>query len=117
MPTALIEAAGGRNIMDDLEKSWSEIGWEPVVEGNNPIALLRGKASITLEPGGQFELSGAPVENVHQTAAELFAHLAQLREVAGPLGIGFLGIGGQRRQADDRNCYYFFHFLLTCIFL
>src|ERR1700710_3051053 len=49
--------------------------------------------AISLEPGGQFELSGAPVETVHQTASELFAHLAQVREVAAPLGIGFLGLG------------------------
>ena len=49
--------------------------------------------AISLEPGGQFELSGAPVETVHQTQAELMAHLAQVREVASPLGIGFLGLG------------------------
>ena len=65
------------------------------MEGDNIIGLfdVTGGGAISLEPGGQFELSGAPVESVHQTAAELFAHLAQLREVAGPLGIGFLGIG------------------------
>src|SRR5262249_24964338 len=57
------------------------------------LADVTGGGAISLEPGGQFELSGAPVENVHQTASELFAHLAQIREVAGPLGIGFLGIG------------------------
>ena len=54
---------------------------------------VTGGGAISLEPGGQFELSGAPLDNVHQTAAELMAHLAQLREVAKPLGIGFLGIG------------------------
>ncbi|MCX7296835.1 MAG: glutamate--cysteine ligase, partial [Hyphomicrobiales bacterium] len=54
---------------------------------------VTGGGAISLEPGGQFELSGAPVETVHQTAAELMAHLAQVREVARPLGIGFLGLG------------------------
>ena len=54
---------------------------------------VTGGGAITLEPGGQFELSGAPVETVHQTSTELIAHLVQLREVATPLGIGFLGIG------------------------
>lgn len=54
---------------------------------------VTGGGAISLEPGGQFELSGAPFDNVHQTAAELMAHLAQVREVAKPLGIGFLGIG------------------------
>ena len=71
------------------------LGWEPIMEGPNIIGLLdvTGGGAITLEPGGQFELSGAPVEDVHQTSCELMAHLAQLREVAAPLGIGFLGMG------------------------
>ena len=54
---------------------------------------MTGGGAISLEPGGQFELSGAQVETVHQTSSELMAHLAQVREVARPLGIGFLGIG------------------------
>ena len=54
---------------------------------------VTGGGAISLEPGGQFELSGAPVETVHHTCSELMAHLAQLREVARPLGIGFLGLG------------------------
>src|SRR6201998_4642917 len=71
------------------------LGWEPIMERGNIIGLydVTGGGAISLEPGGQFELSGAPVETVHQTATELFAHLAQLREVARPLGIGFLGLG------------------------
>ena len=65
------------------------------MEGGNIIGLfdVTGGGAISLEPGGQFELSGAPVETVHQTCAELMAHLAQVREVATPLGIGFLGLG------------------------
>ena len=51
----------------------TRFGWEPVIEGNNPIALLRDKASVTLEPGGQFELSGAPLETMHETAARTAA--------------------------------------------
>ena len=54
---------------------------------------VTGGGAISLEPGGQFELSGAPVETVHQTQSELMAHLAQVREIAAPLGIGFLGLG------------------------
>ncbi|QUS37966.1 glutamate--cysteine ligase [Tardiphaga alba] len=71
------------------------LGWEPIMEGRNIIGLydVTGGGAISLEPGGQFELSGAPVETVHQTQAELMAHLAQVREVATPLGIGFLGLG------------------------
>src|ERR1700674_1888483 len=87
--------AGARSIhallvgMDDL------LGWEPIMEGENIIGMfdVTGGGAISLEPGGQFELSGAPVENVHQTCSELMSHLAQVREVAKPLGIGFLGMG------------------------
>jgi glutamate--cysteine ligase len=86
---------GKRSIRALLEGLHSLLGWEPIMEGDNIIGMfdVTGGGAISLEPGGQFEWSGAPFDNVHQTAAELFAHLAQLREVAGPLGIGFLGIG------------------------
>ena len=71
------------------------LGWEPIIEGAHIIGLVdvTGGGAISLEPGGQFELSGAPVETVHETCAELMAHFAQLREVGGALGIGFLGLG------------------------
>jgi glutamate--cysteine ligase len=71
------------------------LGWEPIMDGPNIIGLadVTGGGAISLEPGGQFELSGAPVETIHQTCSELMAHLAQLREIARPLGIGFLGLG------------------------
>ena len=71
------------------------LGWEPIMDAGNIIGLydVTGGGAISLEPGGQFELSGAPLETVHQTRAELVAHLAQVREVATPLGIGFLGLG------------------------
>src|SRR5476649_1407399 len=84
-----------RGIRALLEGMQLLLGWEPIMEGDNIIGLadVTGGGAISLEPGGQFELSGAPVETVHQTASELMAHLAQLREVARPLGIGFLGLG------------------------
>src|SRR3954462_15664363 len=71
------------------------LGWEPIMDGPNIIGLadVTGGGAISLEPGGQFELSGAPVDSVHQTWSELMAHLAQVKEVARPLGIGFLGLG------------------------
>jgi glutamate--cysteine ligase len=86
---------GPRGIRALLDGMQHLLGWEPIMEGENIIGLadVTGGGAISLEPGGQFELSGAPVETVHQTAGELFAHLAQLREVARPLGIGFLGLG------------------------
>jgi glutamate--cysteine ligase len=69
-------------------------GWDPVTEGNNIIALKNdSRCSITLEPGGQFELSGAPLETVHQTCDEVHEHLRQVREVCDELGLGMLGLG------------------------
>src|ERR1700744_537543 len=86
---------GPRGIRALLEGMQHLLGWEPIMEGPNIIGLLdvTGGGAISLEPGGQFELSGAQVETVHQTHSELMAHLAQVREVAAPLHIGFLGIG------------------------
>jgi glutamate--cysteine ligase len=86
---------GPRGIGKLLEGMQHLLGWEPIMEGDNVIGLydVTGGGAISLEPGGQFELSGAPVETVHQTHTELMAHLAQVREIAHPLGIGFLGIG------------------------
>jgi glutamate--cysteine ligase len=86
---------GRRGIRILLEGMQHLLGWQPIVESDNVIGLsdVTGGGAITLEPGGQFELSGAQVETVHQTARELMAHLAQVREIAEPLHIGFLGIG------------------------
>jgi glutamate--cysteine ligase len=70
-------------------------GWEPILEDGHPIGLAdaTGGGAISLEPGGQFELSGAPVASAHDTASELAEHLAQVKSVADPLGIGFLTLG------------------------
>ena len=83
---------GIRRLLDGM--SWL-LGWEPIMEGDHPIGLadITGGGAISLEPGGQFELSGAPVETLHQTRDELNAHLAQLKQLAEPLGIGFVGLG------------------------
>jgi glutamate--cysteine ligase len=86
---------GRRSIRSLLVGMQHLLGWEPIMDGPNIIGLadVTGGGAISLEPGGQFELSGAPVETIHQTASELMAHLAQLKEIARPLGIGFLGLG------------------------
>src|ERR1043166_6237565 len=86
---------GRRSIRSLLVGMQHLLGWEPIMDGPNIIGLadVTGGGAISLEPGGQFELSGAPLETIHQTASELMAHLAQLKEIARPLGIGFLGLG------------------------
>ncbi len=88
-PLAYDGPAGIRAMLEGLTR----FGWEPVTEGNNPIALLRGKANITLEPGGQFELSGAPLETLHETAAENAQHIDEVKVVAGEIGASFIGLG------------------------
>ncbi|MET0547082.1 MAG: glutamate--cysteine ligase, partial [Caulobacterales bacterium] len=67
--------------------------WEPVVDEGKLIGLKRNGASISLEPGGQFELSGAPLLSIHETCAEVGKHLSEIRSVCENLNIGFLGLG------------------------
>ena len=81
--------SGIRAMLEGLTR----FGWEPVYEGPNVIALTMDGASISLEPGGQFELSGAPLRNVHETCNEVNTHLAQVKMVAEEIGLGFLGLG------------------------
>ena len=80
---------GIRAILERLQR----FGWEPVLDGENIVGLSDGGGAISLEPGGQFELSGAPVETLHQTCAELHGHLKQMHEVTAELGLGMLGLG------------------------
>ena len=70
-----------------------QFGWQGVYEGETLIALERAGASVSLEPAGQFELSGAPLETIHEICAETRQHLEESKAVADPLGIGFLGLG------------------------
>ncbi|WP_433908982.1 glutamate--cysteine ligase [Sphingomonas yabuuchiae] len=83
------EASGIRALLGELE----QYGWAPVMEGGNVIALTGADGSISLEPAGQFELSGAPLDNLHQTCAETGRHLAQVKAAGDTLGLGFLGLG------------------------
>ncbi len=89
--------AGERGIRALLETLHDRFGWDLVTENGNVIALSRKDCpkggAISLEPGGQLELSGAPLETVHETYEELRQHLAEVGEVGSELGIGFLGLG------------------------
>ncbi|MCC7394056.1 MAG: glutamate--cysteine ligase [Sphingomonadaceae bacterium] len=77
----------------DLLMALTRYGWEPIVEGDNVIALAGDDGTISLEPAGQLELSGAPVCNLHQTCAETGRHLKQVKAVGEELGLGFMGLG------------------------
>ena len=90
---------GERGIRALLEGLVRDFGWTAVGEGAGPIALTKEGCSVTLEPGGQFELSGAPLQTIHQTCNEVHRHLTEVKHVAEPLGIGMLGMGFQPKWA------------------
>src|SRR5262245_13717575 len=83
----------GTNGIRALLEGLTRFGGERVEEEGRPIALTLDDGAITLEPGGQFELSGAPVRTIHETCAEVHTHLHQVKEVAAELGIGLIGLG------------------------
>jgi len=83
------ESRGIRAMLEGLQAK----GWAPILDNGNPIGLKRGGASISLEPGGQFELSGATVPDLHATQRELMEHWRELHQVEGPLDLGFASLG------------------------
>jgi glutamate--cysteine ligase len=88
-PVAYDAKPGIRQLLEGMER----FGWQPVMEGEHIIGGSQNGASISLEPGGQFELSGAPLKTVHDTCNEVNLHRDQVREVADELGLGVLGLG------------------------
>ncbi|MBY6137592.1 glutamate--cysteine ligase [Nocardioides marinus] len=85
--------AGERSILAVLQGLRDGHGWDPLVEGDNLIGLTKDGANISLEPGGQLELSGAPLETIHETCDEVNAHLRDVKDIADKIGVGFIGLG------------------------
>ena len=85
--------AGERSILAVLEGLRDGHGWDPLTEGGNLIGLTKGGANISLEPGGQLELSGAPLETIHETCDEVNGHLSDVKDIADKIGVGFIGLG------------------------
>lgn len=85
--------AGETACVESMLTGLQRYGWQPVREGEHVIALKRDGASVSLEPGGQFELSGAPLKSVHETCKEVNTHLREVRSVADEIGAGFLSLG------------------------
>jgi glutamate--cysteine ligase len=77
----------------DLLLGLTEFGWQPVEEDGKIIALSGPDGNVSLEPAGQFELSGAPLRDLHESCAESGRHLQQVKAVGDRLGLGFLGLG------------------------
>ncbi|WP_240097351.1 glutamate--cysteine ligase [Thermomonas flagellata] len=89
----------GERGIEALLKGLTRFGWQPYAENGRVIALSREGASVTLEPAGQLELSGAPLDTLHQTCKEVGIHLREVRAVADELQLGFLGMGFQPKWA------------------
>ena len=84
---------GERSVKAILEGLRDRFGWDPVIESGHIIGLKHQGASVSLEPGGQFELSGAPLKSIHETCNEVGAHLSAVKTLADEIGVGFLGLG------------------------
>ncbi|MGR3465727.1 glutamate--cysteine ligase [Limimaricola sp.] len=93
---------GPRSIRAMLEGLRDRFGWSPVEEQGKLIGLERDGANISLEPGGQFELSGAPLETIHQTCDEVNSHLAEVKEIADEIGVGFIGLGAAPEWSEGQ---------------
>ncbi len=89
-PLSYDEPGGVRDLLMALKERF---GWDAVFEGDNVIALAKGQCAISLEPGGQLELSGAPVATLHETCAEVHRHLYEAKAVGEALGFGLIGLG------------------------
>ncbi len=83
-------------------EGFADLGWDRLEEGGRLVGLAHDGATLALEPGGQFELSGAPLETVHETCNEVNTHLAHAREIGDRLGAGFLGLGAAPTWSLDQ---------------
>ena len=94
--------AGPRSISALFDGLADRYGWARVLEGDHVIGLTRDGANVSLEPGGQFELSGAPLTSTLEVAAELQTHLDEVRSIADPMGVRFMGIGAAPEWTHDQ---------------
>lgn len=92
---------GERSILAVLEGLRDGHGWAPVEEGGKLIGLEKDGANVSLEPGGQLELSGAPLETIHQTCDEVNEHLKDVKDIADKIGVGFIGLGAAPIWSHD----------------
>ena len=84
---------GERSVLAVLEGLRDKHGWSPLEEDGKLIGLTKDGANVSLEPGGQLELSGAPLETIHETCDEVNAHLRDVKDIADKVGVGFIGLG------------------------
>ena len=94
--------AGERSIEAVLEGLRDRYGWDEVREGDYLIGLQKDGANVSLEPGGALELSGAPLETIHQTCDEVNEHLREVKSIADEIGVGFIGLGAAPIWTHDQ---------------
>ncbi|GGG73375.1 glutamate--cysteine ligase [Salipiger pallidus] len=92
---------GPRSIRAVLEGLRDRYDWAPVEEGGHLIGLTKDGANVSLEPGGALELSGAPLETIHQTCDEVNEHLREVKSIADAIGVGFIGLGAAPEWSHD----------------
>jgi glutamate--cysteine ligase len=92
---------GERSIEAVLSGLRDTYGWAPVTEGGHLIGLTKDGANVSLEPGGALELSGAPLETIHETCDEVNSHLAEVKSIADKIGVGFIGLGAAPEWSHD----------------
>ena len=93
---------GERSIKAVLEGLRDRFGWQPIEEAGNIIGLQKDGANVSLEPGGQLELSGAPLETIHETCDEVNQHLREVKDVADEIGCRFIGLGAAPEWTHDQ---------------
>ncbi len=93
---------GARSVKAVLTALRDTYNWAEVLEGGNIIGLEKDGANVSLEPGGQLELSGAPLETIHQTCDEVNEHLREVKDVADKIGVGFIGLGAAPIWTHDQ---------------
>ena len=93
---------GKRSIVAVLEGLRDRHGWAEVREAGHLIGLQKGGANVSLEPGGALELSGAPVETIHETCDEVNSHLREVKDIADEIGVGFIGLGAAPEWTHDQ---------------
>ncbi|WP_336096746.1 glutamate--cysteine ligase [Roseovarius sp. CH_XMU1461] len=93
---------GERSVLAVLEGLRDVHGWAPVEEKGKLIGLEKDGANVSLEPGGQLELSGAPLETIHETCDEVNAHLRDVKDIADKVGVGFIGLGAAPQWSHEQ---------------
>lgn len=92
---------GERSILAVLEGLRDGHGWSPVLESGKLIGLEKDGANVSLEPGGQLELSGAPLQSIHETCDEVNSHLKDVKDIADRIGVKFIGLGAAPTWSHD----------------